>query len=78
MREEYDYVSREALVEDIREDIRVAQRSLARGAYAVFEGDAWLLGEGVEDEGRGQLGGEEAAGGRSVGQKDHVGVARAQ
>jgi riboflavin kinase len=30
IRPEYDYVSKDALVEDIREDIRVAQRSLAR------------------------------------------------
>ncbi|KAF1912041.1 riboflavin kinase [Ampelomyces quisqualis] len=30
IRPESDYVSREALVQDIREDIRVAQRSLAR------------------------------------------------
>jgi riboflavin kinase len=30
VRPEYDYVSKDALVEDIREDIRVAKRSLER------------------------------------------------
>lgn len=51
IREEYDYVSKEALVEDIREDIRIAQRSLEREAYESWRGDAWLSGEG---EGVGQ------------------------
>ncbi|KAF2269606.1 riboflavin kinase, partial [Lojkania enalia] len=46
IRPEYDYVSKEALVEDIREDIRVAQRSLGREAYRGYAGDGWLLGEG--------------------------------
>ncbi|CAI6331961.1 unnamed protein product [Periconia digitata] len=45
VRPEYDYVSKEALVEDIREDIRVAQRSLEREAYKGFAGDEWLVGE---------------------------------
>ncbi|KAF2641109.1 riboflavin kinase [Massarina eburnea CBS 473.64] len=53
IRPEYDYVSKDALVEDIREDIRVTQRSLAREGYAVFEGDKWLFGEG--DAGQGQV-----------------------
>ncbi|KAL1610206.1 hypothetical protein SLS60_001871 [Paraconiothyrium brasiliense] len=46
IRPEYDYVSKEALVEDIREDIRVAQRSLARPAYQQWQQDEWLFGEG--------------------------------
>ncbi|KAJ4298906.1 riboflavin kinase [Kalmusia sp. IMI 367209] len=45
IRPEYDYVSKEALVEDIREDIRVAQRSLARPAYEAWRADGWLLGQ---------------------------------
>ena len=44
IRPEYDYVSREALVEDIREDIRVAQRSLEREGYVSWKGDGWLRG----------------------------------
>ncbi len=52
IRPEYDYVSKEALVEDIREDIRVAQRSLARDAYQACKEDAWLRGEGGEGEGQ--------------------------
>lgn len=52
IRPEYDYVSKEALVEDIREDIRVAQRSLAREAYQRCKEDAWLKGEGGEGEGQ--------------------------
>ncbi|RAR02657.1 riboflavin kinase [Stemphylium lycopersici] len=44
IRPEYDYVSKEALVEDIREDIRVAQRSLAREKYEMWKEDEWLRG----------------------------------
>jgi riboflavin kinase len=51
VRPEYDYVSKEALVEDIREDIRVAQRSLEREGYAVWKADGWLVGEGEKKEG---------------------------
>lgn len=55
IRPEYDYVSKEALVEDIREDIRIAGRSLERDGYKGFEADAWLLGgqEGVVVDGEG-------------------------
>ncbi|KAF2679821.1 riboflavin kinase [Lentithecium fluviatile CBS 122367] len=53
IRPEYDYMSKEALVEDIREDIRVTQRSLAREAYQRWAGDEWLFGE----ERKGQDGG---------------------
>ncbi|KAG6304152.1 riboflavin kinase [Claviceps aff. purpurea] len=37
IREEKDYVSREALIEDIEEDCRVARRSLGRGAWGAGE-----------------------------------------
>ncbi|OAL44715.1 riboflavin kinase [Pyrenochaeta sp. DS3sAY3a] len=63
IRPEYDYVSKEALVEDIREDIRVAQRSLARPAYESWKADAWLRGEGEEV-------------GEGVGQRDGVGISQ--
>lgn len=52
IRPEFDYVSKEALVEDIREDIRVAQRSLDREAYQKCKEDRWLKGEGGEGEGQ--------------------------
>jgi riboflavin kinase len=58
-------VSKDALVEDIREDIRVAQRSLAREAYESWKGDAWLQGEDEEGQVRKD---------RSNGQKDTVGM----
>ena len=47
IRPEYDYVSLDALVEDIRVDCEVARQSLRRKAYARY------LGEGV---GEGNLG----------------------
>lgn len=50
IRPEYDYVSKEALVEDIREDIRVAQRSLARPAYEKWQHDDWLYGQGAKKQ----------------------------
>jgi riboflavin kinase len=58
IRPEYDYVSRDALVEDIRTDIRVAQRSLEREGYLAWKGDGWLRREGKErNEGQvGQVG----------------------
>lgn len=45
-------MSKEALVEDIREDIRVAQRSLEREAYCGWRGDGWLVGGGKEQVGQ--------------------------
>lgn len=36
IRPEYDYVSLEALIEDIRVDCEVARRSLSRKAYACY------------------------------------------
>ncbi|KAI9369276.1 riboflavin kinase [Aspergillus egyptiacus] len=44
IRPEYDYVSLEALVEDIRIDCEVARKSLLRGAYRVY-----LEGEGGDE-----------------------------
>jgi riboflavin kinase len=52
IRPEYDYVSVEALVEDIRIDCEVARASLLRGAYRVYlddveggDGDEKVLAE---------------------------------
>lgn len=53
IRPEYDYVSKESLIEDINVDIDVAKRSLDREAYLMLKGDRYLLefgGEGHEDE----------------------------
>ncbi|KAH7119774.1 hypothetical protein B0J11DRAFT_560337 [Dendryphion nanum] len=75
IRPEYDYVSREALVEDIREDIRVAERSLGREGYRSYEGDEWLRGGGVgqveeggeeKKEVKGRVGGNGQVGGTGV------------
>lgn len=52
IRPEYDYVSKDALVEDIREDIRVAQRSLEREGYLRYKEEEWLQGKGGEGEGQ--------------------------
>ena len=49
IRPEYDYVSKESLIEDINIDIEVARRSLEREAYASIRDDGYL----VEFEGRG-------------------------
>ncbi|USP79622.1 Riboflavin kinase [Curvularia clavata] len=56
IRPEYDYVSKEALVEDIKEDIRVAKRSLEREGYQKWREDAWLKGEGQGNVKVGQAG----------------------
>ena len=42
IRPEYDYVSLEALVTDIKVDCEVAGRSLDRDAYRKLKGDEWL------------------------------------
>ncbi|KAL9062157.1 MAG: hypothetical protein Q9157_009176 [Trypethelium eluteriae] len=42
IRPELDYVSKEKLIEDIRTDIDVAGRSLARPAYAIYKKDEYL------------------------------------
>jgi riboflavin kinase len=76
IREEFDYVSKEALVEDIREDIRIAQRSLARTGYESWRGDAWLVGEsGDRIEQRNGVVGQREGG---VGQSDGVGISQMQ
>ena len=43
IRPEYDYVSKESLIVDIRVDIEVARRSLEREAYQKFKLDEYLL-----------------------------------
>ena len=49
IRPEYDYVSKESLIDDIRTDIEVAGRSLERHAYKVLKEDAWLVKGGKEE-----------------------------
>lgn len=50
IRPEYDYVSKDALVEDIMTDIDVARRSLERPAYAAFKAESYLCEfEGKEE-----------------------------
>ena len=43
IRPEYDYDSVEALIKDIREDVEVARRSLAREAYAPWKEEGFLM-----------------------------------
>jgi riboflavin kinase len=43
IRPEYDYVSLESLIEDIRTDIRVARDSLEREAYVRFREEGGLV-----------------------------------
>ena len=53
IRPEYDYVSKESLVEDINVDIEVAKRSLERATYLKFTKEKYLLefgGKGHENE----------------------------
>ncbi|KAL9095783.1 MAG: hypothetical protein Q9163_006487, partial [Psora crenata] len=53
IRPEYDYVSKESLIEDIKVDIEVARKSLEREAYARYKGERYLLeftGEGHDNE----------------------------
>ncbi len=53
IRPEYDYVSKESLIEDIKVDIEVAKRSLDRGPYLRLKEEGYLMefgGEGHEDE----------------------------
>jgi riboflavin kinase len=42
IRPEYDYVSKEALIDDIKTDIEVAGRSLDREGYKALREDKWL------------------------------------
>ena len=53
IRSEYDYVSKESLIEDIRVDIEVARRSLEREAYGKYQDNGYLVefgGKGHENE----------------------------
>lgn len=53
IRPEYDYVSKESLIEDITVDVQVAKRSLEREAYLRLREERYLLefgGEGHENE----------------------------
>lgn len=43
IRPEYDYVSKESLIEDIKMDVTVTVNCLARPAYARFREDGFLL-----------------------------------
>lgn len=42
IRPEYDYVSKESLIEDIRMDIKVGVNSLEREGYSVYKDDEYL------------------------------------
>ncbi|KAK5163959.1 riboflavin kinase [Saxophila tyrrhenica] len=50
IRPEYDYVSKESLVEDIRTDIDVAGRSLCREKYREYAGEGYLREFGGRSE----------------------------
>lgn len=52
IRPELDYVSKESLIEDIKTDIEVAGRSLARPAYAKARRDPYLVDFPKDGEGR--------------------------
>ena len=41
IRPEYDYVSKDSLIEDIMTDCRVAERSLKREKYRAGSGSGW-------------------------------------
>jgi len=43
IRPEYDYVSKDALIEDINMDIQVARRSLERESWKTFGQEEWLI-----------------------------------
>lgn len=51
IRPEYDYVSKDSLIEDIETDIKVAGRCLERKAYAQYAHDEALL----DFEGKGEV-----------------------
>ena len=42
IRPEYDYVSKDSLIDDIKTDIEVAERSLERLAYSRWKEDEYL------------------------------------
>ena len=45
VREELDYVSKEALIDDIQTDIEVTRKSLEREKWKVWKESEWLRGE---------------------------------
>ena len=52
IRPEYDYISKESLIQDIRFDVEVAKQSLEREAYGNYQTDEYLTtfgGEGHEN-----------------------------
>lgn len=49
IRPEYDYVSKEALIEDIKMDIKVGINSLGRDSYRVFKEDKYLTNFGAKE-----------------------------
>lgn len=49
IRPEYDYVSKEALIEDIKMDIQVGLNSLEREGYSVYKEDKYLASFSEED-----------------------------
>ena len=51
IRPEYDYVDKDSLVEDIREDIRVTERCLKREGYRTYANEKSL----IEFEGKGEV-----------------------
>jgi riboflavin kinase len=74
-------VSKDALVEDIREDVRVAKRSLEREGYEGWRGDGWLKGGEAEDGQTVNSHGDAISGNirpGEVGQKDHIGISQMQ
>jgi len=63
IRPEYDYVTKESLIEDIKTDCDVARKSLEREGYRKVglegEGKEWLLDFSWVGSGRGEDGGGE-------------------
>lgn len=51
IRPELDYISKEALIEDIKMDIRVGLKSMEREGYAVYKQDAYLKEFSLKSEG---------------------------
>ena len=48
IRPEYDYVSKESLIEDINVDIEVSKKSLDRESYLELKNEPYLMGFGGE------------------------------
>lgn len=57
IRPEYDYVSKESLIDDIKTDIEVSGRSLTRKQWAKYRKDPYLLDfPNAQDKTNGKLG----------------------